>query len=230
MRKLTSDGYYDDDQRARANIRGEDFEVRDFDNIGHPPARSAPVHGTQDPNAGQPRRGFFNRDPQPQNPYPQQDPYYPQQPQSRRDALQRWNNNPVVQEMGVIAIEKTKMWLYFGIGIAIVLIALIGMLWFNGTFSKLADKDFSTSVNVDPPEVYNNYTHVINSNPSISNQHTIQNNITIEVPDSIIANAVEDGIEGAFDFDEMVDEITDNLVDELKPFIENTIKNATNST
>lgn len=185
MAILTNEGFVDENQKAFLKIGGERIEVRDVD-IGHPPARSAPVHFEKKP--------VIKNTPQ----------YHPEWFQSN--------------------IQKTKFFVIFFSIIAFFIVFSIGVFWSNGTFSRLADKDFGASVTVEPEgdTINNNVSNYMYSNPNIRNEHTIYNNISLQLPDDYMFDERE--------LENLQENITNEILDELEPMLERIVRNATNST
>lgn len=210
-KKLTREGYYDEQERAYTKVGDEDFEVRDVD-IGHPPARHSQAQGEE-----QPRRRFFKSYDNPQ--------MTPSQVRAEQDRI---NSDPRVQSNGLLLVKKRTLYVAMGVMIALTLIAVVSSIWFNSSFNTFANKDFRTDVKVDGDTIQNNYTHNIDVNPTIDNTHTIVNNITIPMPEGVIRDAVSTALARELRNDSsFANDISDDVVDRMSEEFRRELQNMT---
>lgn len=84
-----------------------------------------------------------------------------------------WEEKPEVKQLKLKAIPKSTIILMWISIIALLLIIIIGTIWFNVSFSK---KDFSTNI-----PITNEYNHTINAETNLMNNNTNNNNNNIQI-------------------------------------------------
>lgn len=122
-----------------------------------------------------------------QNPMPTHQDNQNNEPKLR-EVTKKWNNNPVVKDLGLKAVKKSSLIMMWSV-IIILLVALISMgIWKNVALTKLANKDFGININSEGDIINMTDADTIQNTYNIYNNYTIQNNITI--PDELIIKMV----------------------------------------
>ena len=209
VKRLTEEGFYDDEEEASVRMDGEDFKLRDIDiDIGHPPARQSRVQGENPPiEYPQPKKSIFRKHSNP-NALP---------PEEKKEAVKRWNDNPVVKDNDLVCVERNKMRIYLGAIIVFFILGGVAFYFLHDDISTFANKEFATTVTAEGDDI--NITNEYDISPVINNDHTILNNITIEMPDMVLDNSSD-----------VVDSISNKVIEGIRPLIEEMISNVTNQT
>jgi hypothetical protein len=111
--------------------------------------------------------------------YPEKKVEEPEIPKEiKKEKIQEFNENikknPITKDHKLIS--KTNilgMWITIGV---LILIILVGMIWFNSSFNK---KNFSPTVNNQIEVQPNNVSVPVSNTYNIYNNFTIQNNLTL---------------------------------------------------
>lgn len=104
-------------------------------------------------------------------------------PEEKKKEIMTFNNDPEVRANGLLLLKKKSFVSIIVLFSLFILILAVGMIWFNVSVGKIADKSFG-----DAPITVEGTTNQFNN--TVLNEHEINNyiNVTVHMPDSMIVN------------------------------------------